>query len=157
MSSAPVPDLDVAPRSKKSVEQRRGAERPKAAAKPRAQDPNALFGSAFEPLDDGFEKPLRIDAHDDTFGLSGKSVKPRPRIGNPAGYGVLPRSEPKLDLGSPLRLFAFAVVLMAGDWGYSVATGEVLRVGPARMFWVAGPLAALGTVQLLSRLLAHGD
>jgi hypothetical protein len=46
---------------------------------------------------------------------------------------------------------------MGIDWGYAAVMGEVLRVGPARMFWVAGPLAVLGAIQLLSRLIAHGD
>lgn len=152
-----VPDLVVAPpsRSNAAERSRAAAQQPKARpASPRSNDPNAMFGSAFEQLDDASAAPLRLDAKGD-HGLSPRSA--RSRIASASGYAVRQRRETRLELGGPLRLFAFAVLLMAFDWGYSAVTGEVLRAGPARMFWVAGPLAAVGAIQLLSRLLAVGD
>jgi eukaryotic-like serine/threonine-protein kinase len=98
--------------------------------------------------------PLKLDTDRD-FGLSPTSVPAR-RMGTASAYTPR-RSEPKLELGTPLTLLVFAVVLMGGDYAYSAVMGEVLRVGPARMFWVAGPLAVLGAVQLMSRLLSHGE
>ena len=46
---------------------------------------------------------------------------------------------------------------MAGDYVYASVTGEVLRFGPARMLWVAGPLAVIGVLLLIQRLLAVAD
>jgi hypothetical protein len=46
---------------------------------------------------------------------------------------------------------------MAGDWAYAAFTGEILHYGPARMLWVAGPILAIGVVQLAQRLLSAGD
>jgi serine/threonine-protein kinase len=156
-SSTPsqVPDLVVspssrggAPRSGRPPSQKPAAVRAKAPSK----DPNALFGSSFE-LDDSSSAPLKLDTERD-FGLTPTSVPAR-RMGTSA-YAPR-RSEPKLRLGAPLTLFALAIALMGLDWAYAASMGEVLRVGPARMFWVAGPLAVLGAIQLLSRLLALGD
>lgn len=152
-----VPDLVA------DVEPKRGADmrRQPSPAKPKSdgirnQNPNAFFGSAFEARDDeGTGEPLRLDAQRD-FGLSG-AVPSRPRLASAVARGVVEGAEPKLDLASPLKLFGFAVALMAGDWAYSAATGEAFHVGPARIFWLAGPIAAIGAIQLLSRLLAHGD
>jgi hypothetical protein len=62
-----------------------------------------------------------------------------------------------LNLSGALNLLGIAVLLMAGDFLYAMFTGETLQVGPARMLWVAGPLAALGLVKLLSALLSAGD
>ncbi|MBM4364445.1 MAG: hypothetical protein FJ104_17335 [Deltaproteobacteria bacterium] len=59
-----------------------------------------------------------------------------------------------LELGPGIRLLVVAIVLMAGDSAYTAFTREVLRVGPARMLWVAGPIAVLGVVKLAARLLA---
>jgi serine/threonine-protein kinase len=152
-----VPDLVVGPPSRKPVANpvQPAPRKPNvvASAKVASRDPNALFGSSFE-LDDRSGMPLKLDTEND-YGLSPTSVPAR-RIGTASAYASR-RVEPKLELGAPLRLLVFAVALMAGDYAYSAVTGEVLRVGPARMFWVAGPLAALGAIQLLSRLLAHGD
>jgi hypothetical protein len=97
---------------------------------------------------------LKLDTDKD-YGLSPTSVPAR-RMGVAAAYGPR-RAEPRLDIGGPVTLLVFAVVLMAGDYAYSALMGEVLRVGPARMFWVAGPLAVLGAIQLMSRLLSHGE
>jgi len=46
---------------------------------------------------------------------------------------------------------------MAGDYVYATLTGEVLHLGPARTFWLAGPIAGLGVILLLSRLLSAED
>jgi serine/threonine-protein kinase len=62
-----------------------------------------------------------------------------------------------LGLSTPIKLFAASVALMATDYVYASYTGEVLRLGPARMLWVAGPLALLGVIVLLQRLLSVTD
>ena len=49
------------------------------------------------------------------------------------------------------------MALMATDYVYASVTGEVLRLGPARMLWVAGPLAMIGVIVLLQRLLSAAD
>ena len=129
---------------------------PEAPARARAMQPTEVAppASVAEPVR---SKAVRIDAESD-FGLRpGRSVQARPRIGSAVGYGTTGRRESKLDIGGPVKLCAFAVALMAFDWGYSSFTGEVLRLGPARMVWLAGPLAVLGAIQLLTRLLAHGE
>jgi hypothetical protein len=82
----------------------------------------------------------------------------RPLAARAAPHLVRPGSVGrKLDLGAPLKLFGVAIVMMAGDYAYSVVTGEALRFGPARVFWAAGPLAAIGAILLLSRLLGAED
>ena len=85
-----------------------------------------------------------------------------PRARMPSASAFVPRyADPgasrKLDIGGPLKLVAFAVALMAGDWAYAAFTGEILHYGPARMLWVAGPILAIGVVQLTQRLLSAGD
>jgi hypothetical protein len=61
------------------------------------------------------------------------------------------------DLRKPVQLLIVSVLLMAGDYAYAVVTGEVLRFGPARMFWLAGPLALIGAALLVTRLLNHDE
>jgi len=154
-TTSQVPDLVVGPPSRGNSAKPEPSRSQKPVAAPvrvPSKDPNALFGSAFE-LDDVSSAPLKLDTQIDV-GLTPTSVPAR-RIGTSA-YAPQ-RSEPKLELGAPLTLFAFAVVLMGLDWVYAAVMGEVLQVGPARMFWVAGPLAVLGAIQLMSRLLSHGE
>jgi hypothetical protein len=48
-----------------------------------------------------------------------------------------------------------AAAIMAADWVYTVQSGETLQLGPARAFWVAGPLAVYAVVKIVFRLLEH--
>jgi serine/threonine-protein kinase len=67
------------------------------------------------------------------------------------------RAGRRLELAGPLKLLGIAVLLMAVDFAYSTYAGEALRLGPARMFWLAGPIAVLGVVRLFSSLLEAAD
>ncbi len=58
-------------------------------------------------------------------------------------------------VGGPLKLLAVAALITALDWVYTSETGEALQVGPARAFWIAGPLAVLAIVKLVYRLIEH--
>jgi hypothetical protein len=57
-------------------------------------------------------------------------------------------------LGKPVRLIVLAVLLMIGDFLYLSLSGEPISVGPARVFWVAGPLAGVGLIWLFQILLS---
>lgn len=59
------------------------------------------------------------------------------------------------ELAGPLKLLALAALIMALDWGHTELTGEAFQIGPARAFWLAGPLAVLAVVKALFRLLDH--
>jgi serine/threonine protein kinase len=133
-------------------------------SRPKPADPvGALFGATLEAPDDA-GPVLRLEtgaavsvrghgrALDAPLSVSRPlAARAAPQLVRPGGIGK------KLDLGAPLKLFGVAVVMMAGDYAYATVTGEVLRFGPARVFWVAGPLAAIGAILLLSRLLGAED
>jgi len=127
--------------------------------KPAASDPNGLFGSSFESFDD--EGPAPTLQTDDGFGGGLAAVPSRGRPAPPpAAAAIRPaslRPGRGLDLSAAIRLLVVAILLMAGDYLYATFTGEILQVGPARMLWLAGPIAAFGVVKLLSGLLSAGD
>jgi serine/threonine-protein kinase len=174
---AGVPDLVVSTRpAARPPASGRGAAAPVSEAKPpqaRAEgprsgaagspsrgkpaDPNALFGSSFESFDDDVPQP-RLET-DDGFGGGLVAAPSRGRPAAPPAF-VRPASVRPgrgLDLSGAIGLLIVAVLLMAGDFLYATFTGEVLQLGPARMLWLAGPLAALGVVKLISGLLSAAD
>jgi serine/threonine-protein kinase len=131
--------------------------RPPPAASRNAPDA-ALLGKTFDSFDDDAPGP-RIQT-DDGFGGGLGAVPSRTRLAPPSAAMVRPQTLAagrSLNLSGALNLLGIAVLLMAGDFLYAMFTGETLQVGPARMLWVAGPLAALGLVKLLSALLSAGD
>src|SRR5207253_2904719 len=82
----------------------------------------------------------------------------RPIVARTTSELVRPgRGRSQLGLGTPLKLLAVALAMMAADYAYAMMNGEPLRFGPARVFWVAGPIAAIGTILLLMRLLGAED
>jgi serine/threonine-protein kinase len=125
-------------------------------------DPNSMYGSTFESLDDYGPGP-RLQTGGSGIGLGDDFAGPvaRPRPPSPSLHRMAPlRSEAsgrKLDLGAPIKLLVAATLIMAGDYAYAAFTGQMLQFGPARPFWVAGPLAGIGAVLLLSRLLSLED
>jgi eukaryotic-like serine/threonine-protein kinase len=134
-----------------------------AAPAPRAAaDPNALFGgNSFDSFDDeapvpGLQTMPRAGiglAHDE----QGLHARPHAVPFSPAFHQAPARGARALDLGGPIKLLVIAVAMMAGDYAYATFTGEILRLGPARMLWIAGPLAVAGVVLLLVRLLNADD
>jgi serine/threonine protein kinase len=133
------------------------------ATKPADPAAGALFGATLEAPDDA-GPVLRLEtgapvsvrgrgnALDAPLSVSRPlAARAAPQLVRPGGAGK------KLDLGAPLKFFGVAMLMMAGDYGYAAVTGEALRFGPARVFWVAGPLAAIGAILLLSRLLGAED
>jgi serine/threonine-protein kinase len=155
-SAVAVPDL-VAPRGKPGP----GTS---AAARLKPADPaGALFGATLEAPDDAgpalrLETGAPVASRGQRLALDAPLSMSRPLAARAAPRLVRPGSVGrKLDLGAPLKLFGVAIAMMAGDYAYSVVTGEALRFGPARVFWAAGPLAAIGAILLLSRLLGAED
>jgi hypothetical protein len=118
---------------------------------------HGLFGATLETPDDAPALRLKTSAPP-TARARGPASVARPIVARTTPDLVRPGSvRSQLGLGTPLKLLALAVVMMAGDYGYAVFYGEPLRFGPARVFWVAGPIAAIGTILLLSRLLGAED
>jgi eukaryotic-like serine/threonine-protein kinase len=60
-------------------------------------------------------------------------------------------------LGKPIRLIVLAVLLMMGDFVYTLISGQAISLGPVRIFWIAGPMAGVGLIWLLRTLIAEGD
>jgi serine/threonine-protein kinase len=151
---APIEPKTPAPRSAGAAS-REGARRIAA--------PEVLMGNTFDALDDAPSLQLQTET---------PPTRMRPMMGAPMTAAMAQaRLRPgrysrrlsekfqsgDLGLGAPLKLFGASVALMAGDYVYASFTGEVLRVGPARMIWLAGPLAVMGVIVLIQRLLSATD
>jgi serine/threonine-protein kinase len=89
-----------------------------------------------------------------------------PSYGHMDGVGVSPRAAPirshaarygardplpgagtrmlKERLRGPIQLIAFGMLVMVADFVYANQTGELIRVGPVRPLWVAGPIVVIG-------------
>jgi serine/threonine-protein kinase len=164
-SQVAVPDLIAAPSPKAapapSRQTPRGeakgglAVRPgKLAEGPSRVEPavGALFGATLDVAEDAAPK-LRLETDAPARVRSRALGAPLPAAGFVRGR---PAAK-KLNLAAPLKLLGLAILLMAGDYAYATVAGEVLRFGPARVVWVAGPLAALGAILLVSRLLGADE
>ncbi|HVW24198.1 MAG TPA: serine/threonine-protein kinase [Polyangiaceae bacterium] len=135
-------------------------------AKRRAPEPkhvvsttdDRLFGATLEAPDDvGPALRLKTSAPP-AVRARGPASLARPIVARTTSELVRPGyGKKQLGLAGPLKLLAVAMAMMAGDYAYAAAYGEHLRFGPARVFWVAGPIAAIGTVLLLVRLLGAED
>ena len=55
-------------------------------------------------------------------------------------------------LGTPLRVLAVAIVIAAADMVAMRVLGQSISLGPVRPLWIAGPLALVGAVWLVARL-----
>jgi serine/threonine-protein kinase len=162
---AGVPDLVLEP-AHVPIEPRTPAPRSVAASREGARRiaaPQIPVGNTFDALDDAPSLQLQTET---------PPTRMQPMMGAPMTAAMAQaRLRPgrysrrlsekfqsgDLGLGAPLKLFGAAVALMAGDYVYASFTGEVLRVGPARMLWIAGPLAVLGVIVLIQRLLSAAD
>jgi serine/threonine-protein kinase len=164
VAPAPEPLLPQSARDAPPSPQNARGERPRAARKGRAPEPkpvasveDGLFGATLEaPDDDGPALRLKTSAPP---GARARAASPIARpIAARTPELVRPGSaRSQLRLATPLKLLAVAVAMMAGDYGYAVMFGAPLRFGPARVFWVAGPIAAIGIILLLVRLLGAED
>jgi serine/threonine-protein kinase len=127
--------------------------------KPGAQD--GLFGATLEAPDDaGPILRLKTSAPPPArrLDLRGPLSLDRPVAARTTTEVIRPVSAGKrLDLVAPLKLLGVAMAMMGGDYAYAAANGQPLQLGPARVFWLAGPLAAIGVILLLSRLLGAED
>jgi serine/threonine-protein kinase len=91
----------------------------------------------------------------DGIGLSPRPVPVRPPV---ARYGARdPGPGPstamvKERLRGPIKLVIVGILVMAGDFAYSEYTGELLRFGPVRPLWIAGPIVVLGIAAAFVRL-----
>ncbi len=121
-----------------------------------ASDPNSLFGGSVleAPTERGPEIQLQTGAMYAKKRVAHEHQPFHPPVQpvNRSWTGGAGRR--KLGLEGPIKLFAVAIVLMAGDYVYASITGEVPHLGPARMVWLAGPIAAAGVYQLFARLLS---
>jgi hypothetical protein len=114
-----------------------------------------MFGTTIESLDDDLEPAGSAVALDTMDGVGVGALPPRSlRAARPAA-GPRRAQRERLDIAGPVQMLLIAVALMGLDWLYATFSGSALRFGPARMLWVAGPLAILGAVLLVSRLLSH--
>jgi serine/threonine protein kinase len=126
--------------------------------------PEIAVGNTFDALDDAGPElkletatpPVRMQPGAMGSQMTGQPLRP----GFSRGYSrrLSERfSRGDLGLGAPLKLFGAAILLMGTDYVYANFTGEVLRLGPARMLWIAGPLALIGAIVLLQRLISAAD
>ncbi len=147
----------VGPVRKPSGEMKAVAAASKAAGGP----PEGLFGTTLEaPEDLGPALRLQTSAPPPARGRAFEQPLSvgRPVVARTTSEVVRPQSSGRrLELGAPLKLLGIAVAMMGGDYAYAAVYGEALRFGPARVFWVAGPVAAIGAILLLSRLLGAED
>jgi serine/threonine-protein kinase len=58
-------------------------------------------------------------------------------------------------VAGPMKLLMVAAIITALDFGYTVQTGEIFHIGPARAFWIAAPLSVLAIVKMVFRLVDH--
>jgi len=142
------------------------APNPSAGLRAAALDPSSFYGgSTFEALAEDDLPPPSVQR--DVLSVQRDAPLERRQ---PAGFAAAravghfappdPRQtggRPKLEIAGPIKLLVLAVALMAGDYIYAASTGEILHFGPAKMVWLAGPIAGLGAVLLVTRLLAAVD
>ncbi|HEX4341637.1 MAG TPA: protein kinase [Polyangiaceae bacterium] len=133
------------------------------ANKPMTASPEGLFGTTLEAPDD-IGPALRLKTSvppPPARTFEAPLSSPRPAVVARTTSAVVRPASPsiakKLHLGAPLKLLALAMAMMGGDYAYAAAYGESFQIGPARVFWLAGPLAAIGSILLLTRLLSAED
>jgi serine/threonine-protein kinase len=96
------------------------------------------------------ERPLPVDLGEPPLQLATPRVERRRSIEPPP-------EEPRLGigdlrLGSPIRVLVLAILIAVADMLFTRTQGAPLFLGPIRLLWVAGPIAAYGAVWLLVRL-----
>jgi serine/threonine-protein kinase len=181
-----VPDLVIATPSKKppsaggpSARPRGAVQAPSAAPRSAGGPPAAFIGKTVADLDDDFEfgpqRPLQLDSSTTNEIANARAPAAKPvaaAVSAPSrvAAAAVPRGsstmyEPSvsqapgrpLELKGPIQVLVIAILLMAADWFYAAATGTVFHVGPARAFWIAGPLAIYGVAMLALRILRHSE
>jgi len=93
--------------------------------------------------------------------LDGIGVSPRspPIRSQSARYGAhdpLPGAGTRMlkeRLRGPIQLIAFGMLVMIADFVYANQTGELIRLGPVRPLWVAGPIVVLGIGAVIWRFM----
>lgn len=82
----------------------------------------------------------------------------RGRVARAGDRRALPSEAPTMNsvltrLMPALKLMGAGVALMLADVGYATLNGEAFRIGPARAFWLAGPLVGYGVIKLVLSLI----
>lgn len=93
----------------------------------------------------------------DGVGVSARNVPLRPqaaRYGGPVDPGTGTR-ELKQNLRGPIKLVIIGMLVMIAEFVYSSQTGDLVRFGPVRPLWIAGPLVVLGLGLAIARFIQH--
>lgn len=149
-----IPDLDSAPVSRG---QGSGA-RARPAPGSRVEAFDALDTELSDSRVDAIPNigGFRLDAPgglSDALELTTTAVEARARPAVARHIAIVPpRKSLMQGLAGPLKLLLLAALVTGIDWVYTVATGETLQLGPARLFWLSGPLAVLAIVKMIFRL-----
>lgn len=108
-----------------------------------------IGGFRIEPASHAFGDSLEL-------GDVSQQVRPRPpSVAHTVALVTPGQRSLVAALVGPAKLLVLAAVITGLDWGYTALTGESFQIGPARAFWVAGPLAVYAIVKIVFRLFDH--
>ena len=90
----------------------------------------------------------------DGVGVSPRTVPLRPQAARYGARDPLPGASTralKERLRGPIQLVGLGMLVMIADSVYASQTGELIRLGPVRPLWVAGPLIVIGVAMTVWR------
>lgn len=107
-----------------------------------------IGGFRIEPMSQALGDSLEL-------GDVSREVRPRPAVAQAVALVTPGQRSLVAALSGPAKLLVLAAVITGLDWGYTALTGESFQLGPARAFWLAGPLAVFAIVKMVFRLFDH--
>jgi serine/threonine-protein kinase len=153
VESSAIPDLqiDLPPQPRTQLSARDPKPRPARPPQESDSDLNLLGNDASQLQLQG---DLGVSSRLEPSGL--QPSLPRPRRAVPRVPSVRPSAAAVFSRAIPaLKLLALATAIMLADFAYAAYAGEAFTVGPARAFWIAGPLAVYGLFQMAMAVLGE--
>jgi serine/threonine protein kinase len=104
----------------------------------------------------GSNRGMASYGHLDGIGVSPRAAPIRSQAARYGAHDPLPGAGTRMlkeRLRGPIQLIAFGMLVMIADFVYASQTGELVRLGPVRPLWVAGPIVVIGIGATIWRLM----